>query len=372
MHELCTADIKNRVIPSWFGGDMDSLLWHHFWFSREMGMLQAAGPGIPIDVGAISSEEYPHLKILSELNRNPLSFIFEPDQVATVVRDWYDSTMFIPRTSRSTIEVSRIRAEAKYAIDHLSLFDDPRVNYLKPAVQLVHEMFSRELGQRCSQFIHLLKVKAEPREFRSYLESFVDSEDPWELDERDIIVRYSLTGETAHMPSNRSRGQNEREFSQTPVRSILRFLKEYPKIAPKPNSFLVDIGSGSGISSAVFFLLTGCRVRGIEIDPNLHKMAQRISRRLPIEFLNLDAENTEFEDCTHVYFASSINLGGQRKMWSNIARAGNPTVMMYWDNNVLFREGHVSVNRIYPYTLKEIFQTKAGRNKLFRDAIVSA
>jgi hypothetical protein len=109
---------------------------------------------------------------LSESNKNPLSFIFNPDQVAAVVRKWYDSIMSVPRTSRSTVEVSRIRAEAKYAIEHLSLFDDPRVNYLKPAVKLVHEIFSRELGQRCSQFIHLLKVKAKPKKFRSYFRVF--------------------------------------------------------------------------------------------------------------------------------------------------------------------------------------------------------
>jgi hypothetical protein len=38
------------------------------------------------------------------------------------------------------------------------------------------------------------------------------------------------------------------------------------------------------------------------MDPKLHRIAQRISRRLPIEFLHSDAENTEFKDCTHNLF----------------------------------------------------------------------
>jgi hypothetical protein len=57
LHELCIADIQNRVIPSWFGGDVGSLSWHHFWFSREVGMLQTAVPATPIDLGPIGSED---------------------------------------------------------------------------------------------------------------------------------------------------------------------------------------------------------------------------------------------------------------------------------------------------------------------------
>lgn len=348
---------RERVFTTWYSTPAELIqnflaLTH---FSKFDGMN---GKGIPFDRACLDiAPRYTDCReILEAINQDPLNFAFTPEESIRAIRDWFQTIG--SRNDMSISDVARIRYEAKSIIKHLNVAQHPEVDHYKPAVKRIYQMFSFELDKRCKPFRSLLENHATPAEFLTYFESFPSGEDPWKLDDLDIIVRHVLINDSHCHTSSRAREKHEREFSQTPVRVILRFLRDNPELAPNSDSYLIDIGSGCGISTAVFSLLTGCRAKGIEIDPSLHKVAKRISRYLPIDFLNIDALVADFQGATHVYFASSLKYFATRKLFRRIREANSDDVSLlgYWDINRAIEPNNGSSTHIQHYSLKDVVE----------------
>ncbi|GEM_PF-6559081 len=348
---------RQRVFTTWY--DSPAVLMENFLalthFSKFGGMN---GKGIPFDRACLdSAPKYTDCReILGAINEDPLNFAFTPEESIKAIRDWFETIG--SRTDMSVSDVARIRYEAKAILNHIDIVAVSEVDLYRPAVNRVYQMFSYELDRRSEPFKSLLENRTTPAEFLAYFESFPKSQDPWQLDDLDIIVRHVLIRDSHCRTSNRSRGRHEREFSQTPVRTIVQFLRDNPELAPNSNSYLIDIGSGCGVSTAVFSLLTGCKAKGIEIDPSLHKVATRISKFLPIEFLNIDALDADFQGATHVYFASSLIYSATQKLFRRIREANidDVSLLVYWDINTALRADKSSSREIHQYSLNDVVE----------------
>lgn len=114
-----------------------------------------------------------------------------------------------------------------------------------------------------------------------------------------------LRGELSFTPLP---SQNMVMYVPTPARVILSAVDS---IGLKPEDVFYDVGSGLGRVAILAHLISGAKVKGVEIDPDHHQRACHYASKLRlsnVEFINADARDIEYDDGT-VFFMYTPFMG---------------------------------------------------------------
>lgn len=184
------------------------------------------------------------------------------------------------------------------------LVEHPSSERLKELAKRAESLQAR-LEARNDQFFQTLRLKIKsgsysPEFFKHLFNRYASQpQDDLGYDSLDLLVNGLLRLE--HIPEETQAPEAEMVFYQpTPVRVILE-LVEQAKIGE--HDIFYDLGSGLGQVPLLVHLLSGARGKGVEVEPAYHLYAQQSTARLnlPVEFINLDARQTDYSDGT-VFF----------------------------------------------------------------------
>jgi hypothetical protein len=116
-------------------------------------------------------------------------------------------------------------------------------------------------------------------------------------DSLDALVNGLLLTEAA--PEEIRRREPEMVFYQpTPARIVMQMVE---KTDFRQHDVFYDIGSGLGQVAVLVHLLTGVRVKGVEVEPAYCEYARRCAGRLnlsQVKFINVDAREADYSDGT--------------------------------------------------------------------------